>query len=125
MDCQPFYVAKGETKFWEERIAPLLDAKGWKPARLAAATNIQPGTLSRWRNGPLKSLPDSKHLERVAAAFGITVDQLIGAKPIADYPKYVSGALTKEEYQLLQAFRTNEKFRAVVRPILKHYVEKP
>jgi len=117
------YVAKRETDFWAQRIAPLLRGKGWKPARLAEAAGLSPSTLSRWRHGPLKNLPDTTQLERAAKAFGVSVDQLLGSKPITDYPRFVSGALTKDEYEVLQAYRTNDWFKKAVRVALEQIKE--
>lgn len=121
--CQPFGVAKGETTFWRERIQPELDKRGWRDARLAQTAGIPPSTLSRWRRGPLKQRPDTPALEAVARAFGLSLDQLLGTREIPNEPQFVSGALTKEEHEVLSAFRDNDAFRRSVRTIYQQFVK--
>lgn len=58
------------------RIFELRKARGWSQQALANLVGVAQNQISRWEGGT--EAPRKKSLEALAAAFGITVTELIG-----------------------------------------------
>lgn len=55
-------------------IKELRDAKGWTQFELAARVRVRPESVARWEQG--RTHPYGKNLEDLAAALGVTVDEI-------------------------------------------------
>lgn len=60
-----------------EKVKFLQDQKGWTTAELAEASNLPIDTINKIRSGSTRN-PVLDTLQRLAAAFNVTVDELIG-----------------------------------------------
>ena len=63
-----------------ENYAKIRDARGMKDSDVAKATGISAGTLSDWKRGRYNLKYDK--LQKIAAFFGISVDELTGNEPV-------------------------------------------
>ncbi len=87
------------------RILTLLEAQGKTQSDLTSYLKITPNAFTDWKSGRLKSY--TKHLPKIAAFFGVTVDYLLGNDdaPIPQEPNLIITAPNAEEMQLLEAYR--------------------
>lgn len=66
-------------------IAELRKKKGLTQKQLAAVLGVTDKAVSRWENG--YGLPDVSLLPKIAAAFDVTVDELLTGRRIPPSPK--------------------------------------
>ena len=80
---------------------------GWTQEELAARVGVSKGAVSKWENG--QSYPDLPLLPRLAALFGISVDQLLDYRPqlsreeIRRLHKELSRALVEQPFPQVRA----------------------
>ena len=63
-----------------KRIAQLRKAKGYTQEQLAEKVGVSAQAVSKWENDI--SCPDITLLPLLADLFGVTVDELLGVKPV-------------------------------------------
>ena len=72
-------------------IAELRKKKGLTQKQLAAVLGVTDKAVSRWENG--NGLPDVSLLPKIAAAFDVTVDELLtGRRPHSSVSETLSSA---------------------------------
>lgn len=74
-----------------EKVKFLQDQKGWTTAELAEASNLPIDTINKIRSGSTRN-PVLDTLQRLAAAFNVTVDELIGGAETQEPIKPTSSA---------------------------------
>ncbi len=64
------------------QIAPLRKQHGLSQQQLAALLGVAPQTVSKWETGV--TFPDIALLPQLSGIFGVSVDELMGLKPLPD-----------------------------------------
>ncbi len=59
-------------------IAKLRQEHGWKQSELAEKLGVHPNHIGRWEKNQMR--PRAKMLDRIAAAFGVSVEDLVGVE---------------------------------------------
>jgi transcriptional regulator with XRE-family HTH domain len=80
----------------KERVKSLRKAKGWSQIRLAKEAKVSQQAIGKIETG--KAL-ESRKLPQIAAALGVTAEELLGETPASD------SGLSDRENALLRAFR--------------------
>ena len=100
-----------------KKISRLRDERVWTQAELAKRSGIMAATISRIESGEIKN-PGLEILKTLAAAFGITVDYLIGVKDTVTFDDSL-----KRDPDAQVIFRGYEKLSPEERKQLKKYVK--
>ena len=99
-----------------ERIAALCNDKGVSIYRLCKEAGVQPSVLTELKMGRTKGLA-AKNLQRIAAYFSITVDELLGEqqKPATDNGDGLNEK--QEEIRRLLSLLSDQEAELVLRQI--------
>lgn len=100
------------------RIERLAEARGWRQIDLARQSGVRQSAISKWKRGTQE--PDRKSLVKIAAALGVSVDQLEGTAALpATQP---IGHLRSKEAAVVQAYRDlGPEFRKIVDTLVEQF----
>lgn len=113
---------------FKDRFNKALSMRDMRAVEVTAKTGISEATISQYRSGYAK--PKADKLQILADCLDVNPTWLMGLDvPMANYDIEVSldsgidkvvienGSLTKEEQDLIQKFRADEKFRNIVQAL--------
>lgn len=78
-----------------EKVKSLQEQKGWTAAELAEEANLPVDTINKIRSGTTRN-PSTDTLMRLAAAFNISLDELVNGTAAGETLKSVSGTKVYE-----------------------------
>jgi transcriptional regulator with XRE-family HTH domain len=107
-----------------KKIKALRLERGWSQQRLADRARISQQGVSKIERGEVY---ETRKIARIAAAFGLTVDELIGQTQYHQYRDSDFPAdLDQEEQELIAAYRAAPvSVKAAIRAALKAHIDSP
>ena len=109
-----------ETETFWDRVSYLLKRRGWRPEQLASKAGVSAPTVSQWKSRP-ERVPSGESLQRVSDALGVSVDQLLGKRPIHRAGADPVGHLKADEERVVEAMRADERIAKIIRKIADEF----
>lgn len=104
-----------EVGIWKRIERLMKERGGWSRAELSRESGVTQATLSRWAKGHHD--PDRDSLSKVARALGVSIDQLLGERPLPETAPVIR--LTARERRLLSAIREYPEIIEVVEAVIR------